>query len=58
MADLRESTEAELEFIELHAEIRNLGLYDLLSKITAVFYKNSQERYEAGLKEGERIFKQ
>ena len=49
MKNLRKDTQVELKFKELMQELRDLELYSLCNKISETFYKNSTERFQAGL---------
>jgi len=48
MEDLK-YTKTETEFTELQQQIRELGFHELASKLSGVFYKNSNEQFRSGM---------
>ena len=43
-------SKTELEFSEILNELNKLELYDAVTKLSAAFYKQSQEQYQEGVK--------
>ena len=52
----RKDTQAKLKFEELHKDLLNLEMYDFADRLADVFFKNSQEKYEAGLNKAAEIY--
>lgn len=44
-------------FVNILSELRNLGLFNITSKLSKVYHDNSAIQFEHGLETGEKIFR-